>query len=331
MEFSRSSRSADLYTRQTERLHRQLVDSGMSVFALTPSVKPAEDCFGGLETSGEEITVVRVLYGPWAEIETARGDGAGVPLRPFLEQHVQLDGGRCADLAWTEITASVLVDGRPVPARLLRAGERWWAARCAQDGVEITVVGVDWRPAVVAVETMSDFGPMLDQLRAETPLDPVPREAVPPPGNLGREPHLVLADAVLRNAAAQAAWLVGGGPAPQPLGTWSSLWQAAVRRQVSLSDEPEPVANHAVSTMMAQIAALYHEAVWFRTDDELRRRAIAEVLLHGTELGTVASRAAQQAWQRRALSGDADFGVRMAADEQWLSGWQAWAADQRRR
>jgi len=315
-------------SRQTERLRRELLDSGMPIYALAASLGPTGERFGGLELSGTEVAVVHVVYeqatpyGPWVDVETARRVRPE-PLRLALEHHVRLGGERCADVAWTESPATLVVDGRSVAAARLRAGERWWALRCAHGGVEITVVGRDWHPAAVAVETMADPAPMLDRLRS----------AVPAPSPAA-EPHRALADAVLRHAAARASWQSGGGPVPELPVQWSRLRQAAVRRQRELSDQPEPVADEAVSAMMSQLAALFQEAAWFRADHDLRRRAVAEVLLHGTALADdVPSRPAQEAWQRRAVRGSApdgaDVRVRVAAEEQWLTGWQAWADGQR--
>jgi hypothetical protein len=316
--FGGSGRRDELFARRTEQLLSELLDSGMPVFGLSPSLQPGEACFGGLESSGGTIVVVHVAYGQWAVVDTARWDGgrmASPPLRAALEHHVRFAGECCADLGWSESPATLLVDGRAVAGRQVRAGDRWWAVRCGHADVEITVVGRDWQPGLVAVETMADLVPMLDG----------PRDAVPMPEGF-REPHLALADAVLRNAAAQAAWLADGGPAPELLDYWSSLWRAVVRRQMELSGQPERVADHAVSSMMSQLAGLFHEAAWFREDADLRRRAVAEVLLYGTELGDVPSGAAQQAWHRRALDGSARLPA--ARGREWLAGWQEWAAGQ---
>lgn len=171
------------------------------------------------------------------------------------------------------------------------------------------------------METLADLVPMLERVRSGA-------DAVPPPSDR-REPHLVLADAVLLNAAARAARLAEGGPAPESPDHRPSLWRAGVRRQMELSGQPERVADHAVSSMMSQVAALFHEAAWFRADAGLRGRAVAEILLHGTELGGVPSHAAQQAWLRRSVGGPP--GRRTAAHREWLAAWQRWADFQRRR
>ncbi|WP_203834258.1 hypothetical protein [Winogradskya humida] len=148
-----------------------------------------------------------------------------------------------------------------------------------------------------------------------------------------QEPHRALAEAVLSNAAEQAEWLADGGPEPALPAAWSGLWQAAVQRQMDLSGQAETVASQAVSSTMSQLATLYHEAAWFRTDDDLRRRATNEVLFYGTELRTkLRSQSAQEAWQRRSAYGlsasSSAVRARVTANDDWLTGWQAWAAAQ---
>ncbi len=149
------------------------------------------------------------------------------------------------------------------------------------------------------------FGQQSERPRRE------PREAEPLPADLSLEPHQALAATVLRSSAEQAQWRAEGGPEPVLPGYWSTLWQAAVQRQCDLSGEPEAQANESVSTMMSQLGTLQHEAAWFRDDDELRRRAVAEILLYGTRLAPdVPSRAAQEAWNNSA---------------DWKAAWTAWS------
>ena len=260
-------------------------DHDMPIFTLIPALRPDEEQLGGTETADDRLTAVRVTYGASAEVETTRAEPG--PLRETLEHHVRLRGDR--------------------------------------DGIAITVVGRDWHPAEIAVETMTDPQPMLQRRR------PSPHRRPPAPaGDPRREPHQALADVVLSNAAAHARWLAEGGAQPALPGSWSSLWRAAVRRQMELSGRTESVADRAVSEAMAQLGTLHHEDAWFRDDDDLRRRAIAEVLLYATELSDrVSSRPAQEAWRRRS---ERDTGPRLrtSAEREWAAAWQEWA-DARRR
>ncbi|SDT49921.1 hypothetical protein [Actinoplanes derwentensis] len=302
--------------RRVEGLRAELRD--MPVYTLATASPPAEGRFGGMETFDATVTVVHLVYeaptsdGPWADVETARWTGLRIgpaSLRTALEHQVRLGGDRFSELTWTESPATLLIDGYSVDARRLRAGDRWWAVWGERDGIEITVVGRDWHPDTLAVEVLPDPTAALGRTRP----DPPPRSSRPVTAlsaDSDGEPHRALADAVLRNTAAQAAWQADGGPVPELPAHWSALWQAAVRRQMDLSDQPEPRAAEAVRDMTSQLADLFHEFAWFRTDDDLRRRAVSEILLFGTGLAPdVPSAFAQQAWQLPA----------------WRTAWQAWA------
>ena len=309
MEFGRSIGRDEFFARQTERLRRELSASGMPVFGLAAGLRPAEETFGGLGTADDRVIAVQVAYGRAAEVETSRAEPGG--LRETLEHHVRRGGDRFADLEWTESPAVLRVDGAAVSARMLRAGERWWLVRGARDGLEITVVGHDWHPGQLAVETITDPVPMLDRLRTTPAVGH--REPEPLPAGLGREPHQALAEAVVANAVEDARWQAEGGAEPTLPSCWRALWVAAVRRQVELSDATEAAAGEAVSAMMSQLGSLYHEADWFRDDPARRRRAIGETLLHGTGLDPdVPSRAAQEAWKR-------------GARQEWQAAWLEWA------
>ena len=311
MEFAGATGRDELFARQTARLRRELTASGMPVFGLVTRLRPAEATFGGLDTADDRLVAVQVAYGRAAEVETARVEPAA--LRETLEHHVQRGGDRLAGLQWTQGPAVLQVDGTAVRGRMLHAGEHWWLVRGIRDGLAITVVGHHWHPGELAVEAITDPGPMLDRLRT-TPAF-VHRAPEPPPAGPGREPHQALAEAVVANAVDHARRLAEGGPEPTLPSWWTALWAAAVQRQVELSDATEADADEAVSAMMSQLAALYQEADWFRADPSRRRRAIDETLLHGTGLAPdVPSRAAQQAWKR-------------GAHREWRAAWLRWAVD----
>jgi hypothetical protein len=69
---------------------------------------------------------------------------------------------------------------------------------------------------------------------------------------------------------------------------------------MTLTDQSEPQAKHAVASIVGHLCNLQNHAAWFREDAGLRERAIAETLLFGTGLSdNVASQHAQYAWQRQ--------------------------------
>jgi hypothetical protein len=338
MEFDRSRRTDEYYASQTERIRQELHDSGIPIVALSDSTKPAEERFGGLEQADDTITSVRIVYegaqpdGPWASVDTARWACTSVdsgPLRWTVEHHMRRRGDRLSAEQWTEGDATVIVDGRSVAGRIVRAGSRWWAVRCARGDIEISVVARDWHPDAIAVDTLVDVVPMLSRLRTP-PASPMRPEPEPVPDGLSREPHRALVDVVLRSAREQAEWRADGGPVPELPRYWTALWQAAVQRQMTLADQPEPEANRAVGSIVTQLSNLRHNAAWFREDSRLRERAIAETLLYGTGVSDdVSSSPAQHAWHSRQAmappANGAEVEAGAAADRRWIDAWAAWA------
>ncbi|GIF39125.1 hypothetical protein [Actinoplanes xinjiangensis] len=341
MEFSDPNWRKERLARQTGRMHAELLASGLPVYTLVPESRPAEERFGGLEVFDGTVTAIHLVYpastpeGPWADVETARWTGLQIgpaSLRLALEHHVRRGGDRFSELTWTESSASLSVDGHRIGAQWLRAGRRWWALRGEHSGIEITLIGRDWHPETLAVETVADPMPILRRLPDDRPAyQAVPSApgAGPLPADLRREPHRALADAVLHNTAAHAAWQADGGPAPQLPTWWSELWRTAVQRQMQLSGQPEVEAAAAVRGMTSQLAGLFHEFEWFRSDAELRRRAITEILFYSTGLGAdVSSRTAQDDWHRFTTA-DVDPDSRAIANERWITAWQSWASSKR--
>ncbi|GIE80482.1 hypothetical protein Aph02nite_64320 [Actinoplanes philippinensis] len=343
MEFRSTSRRDEQFARQTERIAAELRASGLPLYALSPAARPAvQEQFGGLETVDGTITAVHLVYpthaplGFWADVETARwSDERTEPadLRETLKHHVRRAGDHLSSLTWEEDSTTLLVDGHRVDARRLRAGPRWWVMRGERAGIEITVVGRDWQPEACAVETVTDPVPILNRLRdggrAHRPGTRPDREPEPLPDQPRGEPHRALADAVLRHAADSAAWRADGGSEPELPTYWTELWQAAVLRQMQLSGRDEIQAAAAVRAMAAQLAGLFDEHEWFRTDERLRGRAVTEVLFHTTGLEPdVRSRTAQEEWWHVTAIG-ADPRLRAAATDRWRTAWQTWASTDR--
>ncbi len=340
MEFDRTARAGNRYAAQTARIRRELEASGIPIVGLPPNTSPADERFGGLELADDTVTNVRIVYeggqptDPWASVDTSRWTGtpgSSGPLRSVVEHTMRRRGDRLSAAEWSDGEATVLVDGRPVPGRIVRAG-LYWAARCEFDAIEITVAAWSWYPDAIAVETVTDLVPMLDRLA--TPPRPAHRpKPEPVPAGLGSEPHRALADAALRLTAHQAEWLADGGPEPELPRYWSALWQATVARQMELTGAPEPAARQGVRSIVNQLTSLHSGAAWFRDDARLRDRAIAETLLYGTEISDrVPSRPAQQAWQRQQNTAPAgpdqtEAQSRAAADQRWLAAWAEWARD----
>ncbi|MGC9665202.1 hypothetical protein ACNTMW_01450 [Planosporangium sp. 12N6] len=344
MERVPASRAADLLADRARDRRQALHECDIPIVALSEAAKPAAERFGGFERFNDAITAIRIVYGArrddvWVTVETARWVGTRVSsasLRTLVEDHMRQYGDRFSSVAWTEGDATVIVDGQPVAGRIVRAGSRWWAVRCERGDIEISIAAHDWHPDSIEVETLTDLEPLLSDLeRRPVPRPPAaPREPEPLPDELSREPHRALVDTVLRQACQHTEWMADGGPPPQLPSYWSSLWQAAIQRQMTLADQSESQAKRAVQRMLSHLSALHHSVAWFRDDDRLRERAVAETLLYATGLSDdVSSRRAQQAWQRRRQAGDpppADYAEVEAegrAQQHWLDEWAAWARD----
>jgi hypothetical protein len=301
VEFDRSDW---LFVRHTERMRRMLRDSGLPVAGLAASTAPAEAAFAGLEQSPDDVVVtVSIRYGdlggPFALVHTSR---RAAPLRDLIDPYVR---DAPAVLVWSEGDATVLLDGRPVPGRIVRAGEHWWAVRCARGGVTISVAGHRWHPALVAIDTLADLDGLLDAWRPPSPAA-VPATPLVPAG----EPHRLLVTAALEAAEDRRRGTTGrGSPAD-----WTALWRAAVARQAYLADQKEPEADQAVRALIEQLTELHAGAEWFRDDTRRRERAIAESLLYATRLtDAVTSRPAQDAWPA-------------GSRRRWLHEWAVWAS-----
>jgi hypothetical protein len=307
--------SQERFAQQTARISREIHGSGLRVFALAAAVEPVEALFGNLVQTGDEITGVQVEYpgpdGTWVQVESARGYLA--PLRLLVEQRVRRDGARFAGLSWIEEAATLLVDGRPEPAETVRAGDRWQAWRCDTAGVRITVLSRDWVADPVSVVTLTDPVPMLDRLATVPPVEHRPYNPEPiPPG----EPHRVLIETILCRDIEHAKWVAEGGPMPGSPVYAGALWEAAVLRQMDLSDDRDAErADRAVGDMVHLVSSLQHGTDWFKGNADLRKRATAEILLKVTGLAPeVSSATAQEAWHHRAEGRD------------WQAAWSDWAA-----
>ncbi|WP_327001556.1 hypothetical protein OHA72_41465 [Dactylosporangium sp. NBC_01737] len=329
MESDQFRTAGEMHATQTGRIRRALEGSGIGVVAMSAAIRPAEPLFGGLRRGNGAVLGVEVVHSAGdvqVVVETARWSG-GRPLRWMVERQLRRAGERFSALAWTEEDAAVVVDGVPVAGRMIRAGERWWAARCRAGELEISVGAQDWHPDVIAVETVADVAAMLDRRRAPASSGAQEAPAAEPvPDRLSREPHRALVDMVLTATQEHADWLADGGTLPDLPRYWSTLWRAAVQRHTELTDEPEPVARESVRGIVDQLAGLHRNAAWFREDRVLRERAIAETLLSGTGLrDAVPSRAAHLAWRRLQDGADQRPQAHHAAHDDWLAAWTAWA------
>ncbi len=302
----------------------------LPIFVLSDVVGSAPTRVTGWDGVDDAINSIRVVHdggpdGPVVEVSTSRWGGTrteGVPLRSLLEHHLRQDGERFSAVAWTETDVEVIVDGRAVEGRMMRAGNRRWAARCEHDDVEISITARDWQPDRIRIEVIADVPAFVSRsLPVDVPeFAAVPQTVYAPAPD--QDPHRTLVDVNLTLSRQSYQWLADGGAAPEQVPHLSQMWQAAVRRQMQLTDQSETEARATVTTIVGQLNNLYHNASWFRDDPQLRERATAETLLFWTELGPdVASRPAQHAWR------DLQAGSASAhATATWQDAWRAWAS-----
>jgi hypothetical protein len=120
--------------------------------------------------------------GPLVQVHCARWQDSTVPpdLRDLLEQELDRIGDD-SPVQEADEQVTLTVDGRPSPAVVLRAGPRFWAARCAHDGAEVTVVARDWELGSTRLVSVPDVEPFLQgrraylaELRAAPPAPPAP-------------------------------------------------------------------------------------------------------------------------------------------------------------
>ncbi|MFI1992674.1 hypothetical protein [Actinoplanes sp. NPDC020271] len=314
-------------------LRRGLAEGRLPAFGAPDAGDPR---FGGWEMSDGLLATVTVEYGEpgdsWLAVEAARWTGtirSAPDLRDTLKECLRTTGVWFADVTWAESEATLTVDGQALPARVLRAGDDWWAARAVLGEVEVGLTAyrkaLDLRVVTLPDETVARMldAPLVPQRWPQAELS---RE----PSDPGGEPHRRLVHLVLRSARETVVWLDEGGPAPRQTAAWPEVWRSAIRRQAELSGEPEAAAEVAMQSLLSQLTRLQSDAAWFREDERLRERAISETLLYATGLSeNVPSRAAQEAWGER--EGTRQLPPRPAVDgiagigDHWLAAWEEWA------
>jgi hypothetical protein len=270
-------------------------------------------------------------FAPWAMVESSRRADTGRDSLPAAIKHyIRMDGEDVTGVEFAHGNATITLDGQPILAEIVRTGTEWWAAQCDRDAVEIRILAHKWVPGQVSVDTVTDVEPLLSR---PGPL-PVPEadlwESELPGDEPQGEPHRALADLILQSSLEFVRRVAEGGPKPRVQRDHSRFWRAAVRRQMDLADQTAQQAEYAMQSVMSHLGALREQTAWFRRDDGLRERAIAETLLYVTGLDpNVTSRPAQVAWQRwhdvSRASGWPQPEAYLAASQEWTRAWTTWA------
>lgn len=315
---------------------------GLALVGLAES-GPSPGMVGSTEGAGEQITSVGLSYGDLIRPDGSRVDvhtaRLGLDMRGLLEDALDQvgDDSPVPDRA---VPASLVVDGAPVAATMLRAGDRFWAAQCWHRDHEIVVVARDWAPEAASLASVPDVEPFLRAraayiaaLREDPPAPPAPVDV--------DDPHRALVDALLAATVA-----ISEDRLREHLRVRRSihgLWEATVSAQAELTGQSRDEANDVVTTMVNQLTGLREHAPWFTADPRLREAAITETIAYWTGADrSVPSRPAQEAWQRHwegrrgwppeVLTAEDPatrrtwFERLRAGQESWLSAWAAWAA-----
>lgn len=325
-----------------EAARTQIIAADLPIFVLSEVVQSTPAQVTSWAGAEGVVTSVRVLHdlgqrgdeNPAVVVATSRRDGTlaeGESLRSLLEHHLRQDGERISTVEWAEADTEVVVDGRAVASHMLRAGSRRWAVRCQHGDLEISVTARDWHPGTIKIEAVADVPAFLALALPALPpsMSPTPAEEVVPSDTLRQDPHRALVDVNLALSSQTYRWLTDGGDAPEQIPQLSALWQAAAHRQMTLTNQSEAEALAVVTTIVAQLNNLYHNAEWFRDDPRLRERATSETLLYWTQLDTeVASSRAQRAWRDLhvgSLPGNyGEVTSHAATSRTWQDAWRTW-------
>jgi hypothetical protein len=310
---------------------------------------PGPGMVGSAEGAGEQITSVGLSYGDLIRPDGPRVDvhtsGTGLDLRGLLADALdQVDDD--SPLPDRAVQASLVVDGAPVPATMLRAGDRFWAAQCRHRDHEIVVVARDWAIDVTRLASVPDVEPFLRARAAYIAALRDDPPAPPPPVDVD-DPHRALVDALLTVTEAVHRDRFGHPRSREYRRSQRAihgLWEATVTVQAELTGASRDEANETVTTMVNQLTGLQEHASWFAADERLREAAITETIAYWTGADrSVPSRPAQEAWQQRwngrygwpspeVLSADPSmrrdwFDRLRASQEAWLAAWAAWVRD----
>lgn len=181
------------------------------------------------------------------------------------------------------LDTAIVAHGEAHPTRVVLT-DRTWAARIRLPlGVRVTVLASDVPVGSVWLATVDDLAPYWPA--AERVL----------PWASGLDPHRALVEDLLARRR------------PNPVRRLR-----CVRAQRRIAHTDRRTAAAAVDSMLAQVAALRDRAGWF-VDPQLRRAAVEDILRYTGYGDDVASRPAQQAWERH------------GADAEWERAWSRWA------
>ncbi|MBK6870022.1 MAG: hypothetical protein IPJ14_04990 [Kineosporiaceae bacterium] len=326
---------------------------GLAEPRLTPAMLTE---FGTSDGLWERVTLSFGDYlsvsGPYLEVTTVNSAELSSPLEDAVE--AELD--RVGESAEVDEPGSTAVTGPEPgelwvadirePAHLVQGPHHTWAARATVAGVTLCVTGRGITLDDVHLVTVDDLAPYLEARDAEWARV---REAGPGPSSSpedwdlppveGLAAHesllrLLIADSVDRQAT------IRSGRRPRASSRQGEdharLWEQATRAQMRLASQPRRAADRSVTAMVNQATTLAELAAWF-TGEELRARAVTEMIRFTVFDSDVPSRTAQlawlAAWSARSgqpppddVAGLRDWVTTLAVtQDDALAAWQRWA------
>ncbi len=360
--------------RELRQLNRQLrVGPSFPVYEVRQphlgagALADAEGSDAGVDAVGLAWGNVVSVSGPMLHVRTARMPTSeeGGAVEPDLEDVLADERDRLYDHAGIDepepetreqYTGSLPINDRQVSVTVRRE-DGLWAARAVIDvesgaraeAVMVTVVARGVAFDTVRLGRVADLAAytaarrrFLRRVLGHRPVLTPPEQLDLPPTQ-GLQAHLAVVELALSDAD-DLRRAVREGRRWRPPRDWGErygmLREAAVRAQMTLGADTRSQAEDAVSSLVNHLAQLAEEADWFAYP-ALRQTAIDETIHYIVFDADVASRPAQQAWQRtwaarrrlppRGGAAMRDLFTSMEHDRfEWLDAWRRWAGAQGR-
>ncbi len=202
-----------------------------------------------------------------------------------------------------EDRTTLVVQAEPFPATLVTRGASWAARTTRPLGLDLVVIARSVPVAAVWLAEIDDLAAYWANYRSSA------MERLP--WAVGLDAHRAVVELVVRDPSVVPA-LTRRHP---------TRWRRAVHAQRDLAAVDRATAARAVRSLAEHVAALVEHAQWF-TERELRTAAVEETLRYVGYGEKVASRPAQEAWERLAERPTDD------ARLQWLLAWSRWSVRQ---
>ncbi len=247
--------------------------------------------YGGSRASGDPAVTVRTAL------------PQGRRSRPDLTELLDASGWCPGTESPVEDRTTLVIKAERYPAARVTRGASWAARTTRPLGFDLVVIARSVPAAAIWLAEIDDLAAYWANYR------PAARERLP--WAAGLDAHRAVVELVVRDPAVVPA-LTRRHPA---------RWRRAVLAQRDLAAVDRATAAGAVRSLAEHVAALTEHAQWF-AEPGLRAAAVEELLRYVGYGEQVASRPAQQAWERLAAEPTDD------ARLHWLLAWSRWSVRQ---